>query len=173
MADTLAGAAVTLLRDDSARLPIDVRSRPIVVAVPSAGKLAELIDGEEIRVGDSPSDREVAAVLSAVRARPAAPVVLTLSGARPGTRQIMLGRQLVALRAGLVVVALREPYDLLSFIGTDGGDAALVASYGANPPTLRALAAMLRGETKPMGHLPVELPGVFPLGAGLTDFSSR
>ena len=173
LADTLAGSAITLLRDGGALLPLAVRSRPIVVAGPSAGKLAEWVDGEEIHVADSPTDREVAAVLSAVRARPMAPVVLTLAGARPGSRQIVLARQLVALHAHLVVVALREPYDLLSFARAEGGDAALVASYGANPPTLRALAAMLRGEAKPMGHLPVDLPGMFPLGAGLTDFPHR
>ncbi len=48
-----------------------------------------------------------------------------------------------------------------------------MATYGVNPATLEGLVAILRGERKPAGHLPVELPGLYPLGAGLEGFTRR
>lgn len=63
-------------------------------------------------------------------------------------------------------LAVRGPYDLMAFPAAT----TCLASYGANPPALAALAAVLRGERKPGGRLPVDLPGLYPAGAGLADF---
>jgi beta-N-acetylhexosaminidase len=69
-----------------------------------------------------------------------------------------------APRAALVEVALRTPYDLLRmpWIGT------FVCAYTSVEPSVIALAEVLFGEMPAVGRLPVELPGLFPRGHGLT-----
>ena len=173
LAAKLAAASITLLRDDAARLPLAKGSRPIVVAVPAATILAELIRGIDVHVGENPSEREIAAAVAAVKAHPGAPVIVTLSGASASHLQTELARKLVATGAPVILVAVREPYDLISLANPAGAVASptLIATYGANPPGLEALAAVLRGNAKPAGHLPVDLLGLFPLGAGMDDFA--
>ena len=170
LAADITAASVTLLRDDRARLPLAVGSTPVVITVPSAVKLAEALHGVEVRVTEVVSEHDAAAALAAVRAHPGAPVVITLAGAT--TSQTDLVKKILATGAAVTVVAVREPYDLMS-VAKFSGAPALVATYGANPVALQAVAAVLRGEKKPAGHLPVELPGLFPLGAGLEDFRKK
>ncbi len=176
LAAKLAAESISLLRDPAAVLPLAKGAKPVVIAVPAAAKLAELIGGIEVRVGDNPAERDITAALAAVRAHPGATVIVTLAGANASRRQTELAQKVIAAGSPVVLVALREPYDLLALAGERGARAAptLVATYGSNPPsTLPALAAVLRGDAKPTGHLPVELPGLLPLGAGLVDFAKR
>jgi beta-N-acetylhexosaminidase len=174
LAGEIAGGSVTLLRDEAAVLPLAPGTKPVVITVPSAAGLAELLHGVEMKITENVSERAAAAALAAVRAHPGAPVVLTLSAAGANRSQVELAHKLVATGAPVILVAVREPYDLLPFAKPAGkASAALLATYGANPIALQALAAVLRGEAKPAGHLPVELPGAFPLGAGLEHFTSR
>jgi len=63
----------------------------------------------------------------------------------------------------VVLVALGSPYVVSAF--PDAG--AAVAAYGWSDPLQRALAAALTGEVAWRGHLPVTVPGVYPLGFGL------
>ena len=169
----LAAASVTLLRDDAGRLPLAAKSEPIVIAVPAAVGLAAALHGIELRVSDRPSEGEVAAALKVVKSHPGATVIVTLAGAISNLGQSALAKSTVETGASVVLIALREPYDLMSIVNAGPNRPALVATYGMNPATLSALAAMLRGERKPAGHLPVDLPGLFPLGAGLEDFVGR
>jgi beta-N-acetylhexosaminidase len=171
----LSAESITVLRDTAARLPLSKNAGAIVVAVPAALKFAEQINGIEVRVGDIPTEKESAAALEAVRAHHGVPVIITLAGAKAGGKQAELAQKIIATGAPVILVALREPYDLMALAGAGGARnaPALVATYGANPATWTALAAVLRGDAKPAGHLPVELPGLFPLGAGLDDFVKR
>jgi beta-N-acetylhexosaminidase len=68
-----------------------------------------------------------------------------------------------AADAALVVVALRTPYDLrrMPWVGT------FVCAYTSVEPAVVALAEVLFGETPAAGHLPVELPGLYPRGHAL------
>jgi len=45
-----------------------------------------------------------------------------------------------------------------------------VCAYGGRVPTLRALIEVLTGQRKPVGKLPVVIPGKYAIGAGKTDF---
>jgi beta-N-acetylhexosaminidase len=65
-----------------------------------------------------------------------------------------------------VLVSLRSPYDALYVSRV----AAIVCAYGGRVPTLRAIAEILTGARKPVGKLPVVIPGRFAIGAGKTDF---
>jgi len=69
---------------------------------------------------------------------------------------------LLEAKVPTIVVAVRGPYDLLAFPQAP----TYLALYGSNPPALDALANVLSGKVKPMGKLPVEIPGMYGLGAG-------
>jgi beta-N-acetylhexosaminidase len=78
-------------------------------------------------------------------------------------------RRLVAALAAVrptVMVSLRAPYDALYVSGV----AAIVCAYGGRVPTLRAVIEVLTGTRKPVGRLPVVVPGRFAIGAGRSDF---
>jgi beta-N-acetylhexosaminidase len=142
--------------------------------VAAAAGVGEALHAAEVRIKDVPADGDTAAALKAVREHPGAPVIITLSGARPNSGQSALARRVIETGAPVVLVAVREPYDLLSVPTPAGAKGpTLLATYGVNPATLEALTAVLRGTAKPAGHLPVDLPGLFPLGAGLGDFVHR
>jgi beta-N-acetylhexosaminidase len=66
----------------------------------------------------------------------------------------------------VVMVSLRGPYDLL----TVGDVPACLCTYGAREPSLVAASEVLFGERKPVGALPVDVPGLFRIGAGMRDF---
>jgi beta-N-acetylhexosaminidase len=78
-------------------------------------------------------------------------------------------RRLVTALAAIkptVLVSLRAPYDAMYVSGM----AAIVCAYGGRVPTLRAIGELLTGARKPVGKLPVVIPGRFDIGAGRIDF---
>jgi len=78
-------------------------------------------------------------------------------------------RKLVSALAAVkptVLVSLRAPYDTMYVSGVS----ATVCAYGGRVPTLRALIEVLTGQRKPVGKLPVVIPGKYAIGAGKTDF---
>jgi beta-N-acetylhexosaminidase len=170
LAAEITNASITLLRDEAARLPLAKGASPVVIAVPSAAKLAEFLHGTDVRITENVSERDANAALAAVRAHPGAPVVFTFAGANAS--QFELAKKILATGAAVTLVAVREPYDLMTPAKFPGAPA-LVATYGANPLALQALAAVVRGEKIPAGHLPVELPGLFPLGHGREKFTAK
>lgn len=72
--------------------------------------------------------------------------------------QASLAHELVDAGARLVVVALRDPYDLsqMSDVST------YIALYGITPAQLQAAAEILSGRTTAVGRLPVSIPGIQP-----------
>ena len=48
-----------------------------------------------------------------------------------------------------------------------------LATYGSPPATLRALADALFGKISPAGRLPVALPGLYELGAGMQGYDRK
>ena len=98
--------------------------------------------------------------------------------AAAGTRQVVVGTYNAAfspgqtslveaiLRSGsctVIVAALRNPYDLLSFPDVH----AYAACYDNRPLALETLAAVLAGEMSAQGRLPVSLGELYPYGHGL------
>jgi beta-N-acetylhexosaminidase len=71
------------------------------------------------------------------------------------------------LNAGkrVIVVALRDPFDLLAFPEAP----CFLATYGDGPLELAALASVLYGDIPPAGRLPVELPRLHARGHFLPD----
>jgi len=63
-----------------------------------------------------------------------------------------------------ILVALRSPYDLLYIPDV----AAYIATYGDRPVSLEALGRVLTGELAAQGKLPVDLPGFYERGWGMS-----
>ncbi|MCF4152372.1 beta-N-acetylhexosaminidase [Dethiosulfovibrio sp. F2B] len=77
-------------------------------------------------------------------------------------------REILEERPDCVSLSMKTPYDLTVLPEAKTA----LACYGDTPPTLKALAAILLGEIRPSGRLPVELPGLYPRGWG-ASWSSR
>ncbi len=164
LAREIAAQAITLLRDDARRLPLAPDAKLLVIEPPAAAGL-----GKALARPRSSSERIPPRRRSGPRS--GWPPTAARSSSRPRTRGRTPARRGWCRRCWprrhpVIVVAVRGPYDLMAFPAAP----TYLASYGANPPALEALAAVLVGQLKPGGRLPVELPGLYPVGAGLGDF---
>jgi beta-N-acetylhexosaminidase len=117
-------------------------------------------------------ERPGAAVIANAAARAAAHdyVVLLTRNADSIPAQRTLATQLAGTGTPLIAASVGRPYDA-AFYDAD----AAFALYSVSVPSLRALAAVLFGEFKPTGKLPVAIPAagdpdttLFPFGFGLT-----
>jgi len=79
-------------------------------------------------------------------------------------RHSALIQALAALDKPVVVVSFGSPYVLRDFPGVD----AYLCLYRNQPQTQETAARVLFGEVEITGKLPVSLPGLFPVGHGLT-----
>jgi beta-N-acetylhexosaminidase len=169
LADELARRSITRIRDRDGQLPLRPRDGDRILVVeprprdltpadttswlPVGGLASALRERwpatAGIVVGAPISESERAAI--AARAGDADLVVLGTVDALGEPSQAVLARALVARGARVVAVALRAPWDADAYpeVGT------VVATYGIQPPTLRALAAALAGEAPINGRLPV------------------
>jgi beta-N-acetylhexosaminidase len=101
----------------------------------------------------------------AQRASQAAAVVLALYARdRLPDAQRELASAVLAANPRTVLVSLSSPY-ILSDLPAAG---ACILGYNYSPFTMEALAGILMGRRKPMGRLPVSVPGLFPAGHGLS-----
>lgn len=77
--------------------------------------------------------------------------------------QAALARRLLRQEIPTIIVALRLPYDLIAFPEAP----TYLCTYNLLEPSMRALAYVLCGQAEPLGHLPVSIPGFYPIGHGL------
>ncbi len=172
LADELARRSITRIRDRDGLLPI----------VPHAGMRALVIEPRprDLTPADTTSWLPPGGLAAALRERLpgvegvvveadlASADVDALVGRAAGVDVVVLGtvdalgqasvgdlaQALVASGRPVIAVALRGPWDAIAYpsVGT------VVATYGIQPPTLRALAAALVGAAPITGRLPVRLP---------------
>jgi beta-N-acetylhexosaminidase len=164
LARQIAGQAVTLLRDGAHLLPLASDAKLVVIEPPAAAGLGKALAATTLAIGGNPSAAEISAATA--MAADSYVVIVATTDARHNPGQAQLVQALLAAQAPVIAVAVSGPYDLMAFPAAP----TYLASYGANPPLLEALAAVLRGLGKPGGRLPVELPGLYPTGAGMADF---
>jgi len=183
-AEEVAAAAVTLLRDKRDALPLDARKptpvlvvgisdtdEPVDVTTLSAALRRRLGDVTSRSIDGRTSGDEAAALIS--RASRAGVVIMAVRArVRSNQERISLpdkqqryGQLLTELDVPVVLVALGSPYVVSAF--PDAGAAAV--AYGWSDPLQRALAAALTGEIPWTGHLPVTVPGLYPVGYGLQE----
>jgi beta-N-acetylhexosaminidase len=83
--------------------------------------------------------------------------------------QAALAKELLATGVPAITVSLRTPYDLSAYPEARTH----ICTYSILPPAMGALAAALWGAIPFLGRLPVVVPGLFPLGFGLTGEAVR
>ncbi len=158
----VAQQSITLLRNRAGLLPLADSDKPIVIESPLTQGLAGILRATRLVITDQPSDSEIAEI-TAVSGN-GQPVILGIANQTSNPIQSRLVDCLLAAKAHLILIAVHDPYDLMRFPSA----ATMLATYGSHPPVMQALAAILIGKVAPSGHLPVELPGLFPIKSGMT-----
>jgi len=191
--DDLCARSITLLRNDEKRLPLKLAETDKVVAVYSHAfddfgeKVA--VDGSssplgaalkkrhknvlDIPIGPLPDEQVIKELVDA--SQDAALIVVTtifghsIWGTVPNPltvfdEEIELVMALHATGVPLIAVSTRSPYDIMELPEVKTA----LATYSWWAPSMEALAAVLFGEAKPEGKLPVAMEGVFERGHGLS-----
>jgi len=112
----------------------------------------------------SPTAVEIADAVKLVLSSDVDVVVVGSYNAHLYEQQGALVNALLDTGVPLVVVAMRNPYDIQMFPSVS----TYIAAYGFRECTMRAVAELIFGLAKPKGRLPVSIPGICEYGSGLT-----
>ncbi len=177
-AQEITDATVTLVKDDADALPLAKGAQKILVTGASVTPgLAERISARgpaatAYNTGTAPTDTTIAAAVA--QAQASDQVVVATNKAWTSTGQQELVTQLLATGKPVVVVAVRDPYDIAYF--TDAPT--YLATYSTTAISVESLTRVLFGEVQPAGLLPVSVPTaadpgatLYPFGHGLTTTS--
>src|SRR3989440_10426951 len=184
LADDIARDAITLVRNDSKLLPLNLTSTTrvfnlaitngddrAVIAQPFVGALARGgVKADTIVLDDRSSDSEVTKAID--KATRADIVIVSMYGRvrtgqarsvalpEPGTRAL---NELIGRRARLVGISFGNPYILMSFPRLQ----TYLVAYGDMPSLQDETAQALLGRQDIRGRLPISLPGLYPRGTGI------
>jgi beta-N-acetylhexosaminidase len=175
---------VTAIRNDAGLLPYPGAGRSVLVTgwnsstyrnVPAlAASLAARGTSATALATDLPTDAKIAEAVAAAGTHDLT-VVLTSRAwdtavSDPQGRQQALVRALVGTGRPVVVVAVRDPYDIAHLPGVT----TYLATYSYTAVAMESLARVLLGVTPPRGKLPVAIPSaadpsedLYPFGHGL------
>ena len=185
-------SASSIDRDANARTAMDLARQSITLlkndgVLPLRGKVLVLATGL-IDISQVAGDSDIAAEMTAARpnttghrfARATDEFIAASVTEARGYDVVVVGaadvgvnddqRKLIEAVAAVkptVVVSQRAPYDAMYVSGVSS----FVCAFSGRVPTLRATIEILTGTRKPVGRLPVEIPGRYPLGAGMKDLS--
>ncbi|SNS24205.1 glycoside hydrolase family 3 protein [Actinoplanes regularis] len=173
VAQAVTDHTVTAVRNDAGLLPWSGAGEKILVtgwnssATNNVAALAGALGATPL-VTNLPDDQKIAEAVAAASTRDLTVVLTNRAGdttvTDPGARQQKLVKALVATGRPVVVVAVRDPYDLAYLPGVS----TYLATYGYTGVSMRSLARVLRGDAPPRGRLPVAIPGLYPYGHGLS-----
>ncbi len=144
----VAKQAITLVRDDARLLPLKPKSKLLVIETQELG-LGVRLGGTARVVSLQPTLNEINAAVGEAKNFDA--VIVATSDVAKNPTQVDLVNALTHSIASTIVAATRSPYDLLYLKHAP----TYLATYGANPPMMDALADVLTGKFKPEGRLPV------------------
>ena len=180
LAHRSARAAVTLVRDDAGLLPLRPReSERVVVITPqpreltpadsSADESLALADAvrrlhgqvTDVRVPSEPQEADIVGTRDAAAEADIAIVVTLATNVQPS--QARLVEAVLESGTPTVTVAMRTPYDLADYPAS----ATHLCAYSIVPASVGAVADALFGREPISGHLPVDIPGLYPRGHGL------
>jgi beta-N-acetylhexosaminidase len=168
----LARRAVTLLRNESV-LPLRGRilavavDRPDITLIPDRPTLGDALRERgaavtTVAASQRPPASEISSAVAA--ARSADVVVVTTVDLLANPQQAELVRALAAARP-TAVVSLRSPYDVLAVPAIP----AYLCAYYGRASAVGAASDVLLGTIGPQGRLPVDIPGMWSIGAGLSS----
>jgi beta-N-acetylhexosaminidase len=161
VADEITNKTITLLKNDEGVLPLQADSTQNVLVTgwgmsttqTLARGIAERGATTEVyETGNNPTaaQRQTAAAKAATKDL----VVISSHRAWASPEQQGLVKDLLAMGTPVVVLAVRDPYDIAYF--TDAPT--YVATYSYSPVSLAAVTRALFGEINPTGKLPVGIP---------------
>jgi beta-N-acetylhexosaminidase len=181
LAREIAARSVTLVRDDAHLLPLQlapdariavVMAQPVDLTPADTSSyvtcgLAQAMRAfhaatDELIVAANPSPSEIEDVLQRVMGYDL--IVIGTINAAEQQGQAALVKALLRTGIPTVTVALRMPYDLTAYPAAT----TYVCSYSILEPAVEMLAQALWGGIPFLGRLPVSIPGLYPLGHGLT-----
>lgn len=177
-AQQITDSTVTLVKDDANALPLPKAAGNVLVTGASVSTaLADRVGARGATAtaydtGTAPSDATIANAVA--KAQQSDRVVVSTNKAWTSAGQQKLVKQLVATGKPVVVVAVRDPYDIAYF--TDAPT--YLATYSTTAISMESLARVLFGEVQPAGKLPVDIPVagdpgtvLYPFGHGLASTS--
>jgi beta-N-acetylhexosaminidase len=176
-ADAITEHGITLVRNDAGVLPLKREAGKVLVtgwgATATATLAQELtrrgLSVQTLETGLTPTQENIDK--AAASAGNADVTVVLTHRVWTSKAQRDLVRALQGSNKPVVVVSVREPYDLahLPEVST------YVATYGYRPVSMKALARVLLGEVNPSGRLPVAISQtgtapvvLYPVGHGLS-----
>jgi beta-N-acetylhexosaminidase len=182
-AQQIVDKSVTLVKNNTNTLPLSDEARKILVTGWGATTTQALAGSLTKRgatttvaqTGAAPSD---AAITDAVTKAQANDVTVVLTQKAWDTKvtdklakQQKLVKNLLATGRPVIVVAVRDPYDIAYFDEAP----TYLATYGYAAVSMESLAKVLYGQIKPTGKLPVDIPvagqpqtPLYPFGHGLS-----
>jgi beta-N-acetylhexosaminidase len=176
-ADAVTNRTTTLVKNDDKALPMAVNGKKVMVTgygVTTKQTLADALTARGAQVtqaetGSNPSNATIDKAVAATAGQDS--VIVTTMKAWSTPQQQKLVERLLATGKQVIVVAVRDPYDIAYFDDAP----TYVATYSYSPVAIEALARVLTGEVSPTGKLPVDVPVagdpdtvLYPFGAGLT-----
>ncbi|MEN6480264.1 MAG: glycoside hydrolase family 3 N-terminal domain-containing protein [Anaerolineales bacterium] len=162
--------SITLLRDDAGLVPVAASDRLLVLTRQNPTLWSVALAGHpgEVRVLYMPADPSTEYIAQAITAAATADkVIIATYAANSHPAQAQLIQALAAYPR--VVISLSGPYDLQTLAISDpapGHSSSLLVAYDSTEGSVRALSRALDGAIPPQGRLPVEVEGLYPLGAG-------
>lgn len=165
----LAQKSVTLLRNQDGLLPLSPDASTLLVCPESAQDLARELVGlhpglDVVTIPADPSLEDITRV-SWLAAEYDVVVAATYDAGK-NKGQADLVKELNRACDRLTVLALGSPYDILEYPDVS----TYLVTYGDAPVQLGAAARVLMGLARPAGRLPVDIPGMFPKGYGMSEF---
>lgn len=180
IADEITNKTITLVKNDDEVLPLEANSSQDVLVTgwgvsttqTLAGSMAERGATTEVyQTGANPNEAQRQA--AATKAVSKDLVVVSSQRAWISSGQQELVEDLLATGTPVVVLAVRDPYDIAYFTGAP----TYVATYSYSPVSLEAAVRVLFGEVNPSGRLPVSIPTaddpdteLYPYGYGLGHY---
>jgi beta-N-acetylhexosaminidase len=177
-AQEITDSTVTLVKDDADSLPLAKDgSKVLVTGASVTPSLAERIGARgraatAFNTGTAPTDAGIAAAVEQAKASDTVVVATNKASASAGQQKLVT--QLLATGKPVVVVAVRDPYDIAYF--TDAPT--YLATYSTTAISMESLARVLFGEVQPSGKLPVMIPtaadpavALYPFGHGMDSTS--
>jgi beta-N-acetylhexosaminidase len=169
---------VTLVENDGGLLPLAAGSgRRVLVTgwgvATTAGLAANLnrrgVQADALETGTAPTQTQINAAVAAAGSRDL--VLVSTNRAWSSVQQQRLVTALLGTGKPVIVVAVRDPYDIAYFPSVP----AYLATYSYAAVSLEAATRVLFGEVRPTGKLPVMIPvagspqtPLYPYGYGLT-----
>ena len=182
VADAVTDRTTTLVKDDADALPLAPKGTTVLLTGYGEDTLASLATSftdagartSTTVTGEAPTADEIATAVAAAKKADTVLVTTMKAGdtatdAKGGQAKLVEG--LLETDATVVVLAVRDPYDIAEFPDAP----TYLATYSDGDVAMEAAARVLLGEVPPRGKLPVDIPDaddpdtiLYPFGHGLT-----